>query len=214
LVATVQDTRFYRYKVESLKILFPDEGIHYVIDDTLVRGITIERDYENDFFPVIRLDLSLNTELYHKVIKNHLSVKFHLRLQKYEYDSNSVLKFKRDVFNETFIVFLDDNTPFLDKSLYDESQKLTSNVNTPGMTPITVGGNDIAFYLFKEHDMMYSKEIINTVLTSANMTDAIAYLLSALGFMKTLMTPMENRTNYKVCYVIWKVSMGTMKEEP
>ena len=28
--------------------------------------MVIERDYENDYFPVFRIDLCLNTELYHK----------------------------------------------------------------------------------------------------------------------------------------------------
>lgn len=45
-------TRFYRYVVESLDIIFPNEGIHYTIDGRLVLGLLIERDYDKDMFPL------------------------------------------------------------------------------------------------------------------------------------------------------------------
>jgi len=195
-MTTPTSTRFYRYVVESLDIIFPSDGIHYTLDGKLVVGLTIERNYDTEMFPIIKLDVSLNTELYHKVILNNTSVKFRLRVQKYVYDEHSTLTMKKDVFNDVFVTFMDDNTPFLDKALFDEAAKINSADSSRGLTPITVGGNQMSFYLFKEDDLIRSKNIINTVVTQATVTDVLAYILASAGFNKTLMTPLDNTNIY------------------
>jgi hypothetical protein len=186
-------TRFYRYKVESLKIIFPNEGIHYSIATKLIQSIYIERDYDDDYFPIIRLNMSMDTQMYYKIVDNKTSVKFQLRLQKYIYDPKTGKDgFKADVFNEVFVVYLDENTPFLQKDDFKKAADINS-FDKSGQTPVTVGGNDVSFFLFKEMDMFYSKKIVNAVITQATITDTIAYMLSATGFTKTLMTPLHQK---------------------
>ena len=187
--------RFYHYKVESLDIIFPSEGKQYPIEKGLIKSIMVERDYENDFFPVIRLDLSLNTAFYHKIIANKLDVKFRMRLQKYIYDTNNNPKVKKDVFNTIFSSFIDEGTPFLDKKEYEEANKVAV-LDKDGQIPTTIGGNDITFYLFKESNLLNSKKIINTVLSSANMTQTLTFLLSKAGISDVLMVPLDNKNNY------------------
>lgn len=187
--------RFYHYRVESLDIIFPSEGKHYPIEKGFINSIMIERDYENDFFPVIRLDLSLSTAFYHKIIANKLDVKFRMRLQKYIYDDQRNLKVKKDVFNTIFSSFIDEATPFLDKKEYEEANKV-SLLDKDGQSNITLGGNDITFYLFKESDLLNSKKIINTVISSANMTQTVTYLLSKSGLTSVLMVPLDNTNKY------------------
>lgn len=189
-------TRFYRYVVESLDIIFPNEGIHYTIDGRLVLGLLIERDYDKDMFPVMKLDLSLDTTMYHKIIANNTSVKFRLRIQKYIYSEDSKIVMKQDIINDVFVTFMDENTPFLDKKTFDAASELNSAASTKGKTPITVGGNNVSFYLFKEKDIILSKKIVNDVLANATITDAIAYLLATTGFVNTLMTPLDNTSAY------------------
>jgi hypothetical protein len=187
--------RFYHYKVESLDIIFPSEGKHYPIEKGFIKSIMVERDYENDFFPVIRLDLSLDTAFYHKIIANKLDVKFRMRVQKYIYDTNNTLKVKKDVFNTIFSSFIDEGTPFLDKKEYEEANKVAL-LDKNGQNNTTIGGNDITFYLFKESDLINSKKIINTVITSANMTQTLTYLLSKSGLTGVLMVPLDNKNKY------------------
>lgn len=190
-------TRFYRYLVESLDILFPDSGERYQIDQKLVRSIMFERDYENDIFPVIRLDLSLDTDIYHKIIAFSTTVKFRLRVQKFAYDENNTMLMRKDYINASFVIFLDENTPFLNESEFKAASEVSSTSSSSGKTPITVGGNEVSFYLFKDQDLIGSKQRINTVLTEVSMSDTIAYLLSTAGFNKILLTPLENLTVYK-----------------
>lgn len=187
--------RFYHYKVESLDIIFPSEGKQYPVEKGFIKSIMIERDYENDFFPVIRLDLSLSTAFYHKIIANKLDVKFRMRLQKYIYDDQNKLKVKKDVFNTIFSSFIDEATPFLNKKDYEEANKV-SLLDKDGQSHLTLGENDITFYLFKESDLLNSKKIINTVISSANMTQTVTYLLSKSGLTRVIMVPLDNTNSY------------------
>lgn len=190
-------TRFYRYQVESLKILFPEKGKHYEIDPKLIKSLVIERDYEIDFFPVIQLNVSLDTELYYMIIEEKLTVRFQIRLQKYIFEENAATApVKKDVFNAQFVAYIDENTPFLNKAEHKAASEINSASTSPGKTPGTVGGNDLTFYLFRADDIMNSKRIVNTVLSSATMTNAIAYILASLGYTRTLMTPLDNKQSY------------------
>lgn len=192
-----ETTRLYRYNVESLKIIFPTEGIHYEIDKKLILSLFIERNYDELHFPIMRLDLSLATDLYYKILHNKISVKFQIRLQKYTFDpQNSKAGIKKDVFNDTFILAIDENTPFLDKSAFDAAMVLSSDTTTKGSIPVTVGGNNFSFYLYKEHDLTYSSYIINSILSSDNMSNTIAFMLASTGFTRTLMSPLDNKSTY------------------
>ena len=192
------ETNLFRYIISSFKIDFPEEGKQEDFNPNLIQSMVIERDYENDYFPVFRIDLCINTELYHKIIYYKKSVRFIIRLQKYIYENNKSgdKPIKKDVFNEVFIMFIDENTPFLKKDEFKKSSDLNSASATKGKTPETIGENEVSFYLFREKDIINSKKIVNTILTSSNVTDAIAYIVSSSGFNKVLMTPLDNSNTY------------------
>ncbi|WP_171567710.1 hypothetical protein, partial [Brevibacillus sp. MCWH] len=168
-----------------------------------------EKDYENDYFPVIRLDLSLTTELYHEIIENKLDVKFRLRFQKLVVDENDKVLFKKDVFNSIFTAFIDESTPFLSKKEYEEAKK-TTVLDEKGQHNAALSGNDVTFYLFNESDLLNSKKIISTVISSANMTQTLAYLLSSSGINKVLMVPLDNSSSYSQIIIPPLTTLGNL----
>jgi len=183
---------FYRYKVESLDILFPGEENPTKVDPITITDIALEKDYDNDYFPIIRLSLVLNQNLYYKIINNKLRVKFRLRIQKYIYNANKILQFKKDIINDVFCIFTEENTPFLGEKLLNESKKV-NNIQTS--TPRDLS-TDYTFFIYKENELIKSKTIINSILTSASMSDAITYCLSIAGISNVLMSPLTNKNIY------------------
>jgi hypothetical protein len=181
---------FYKYKIDSFDIFFPNETPKKV-DPKQISGLIIERDYDNDYFPVIKIGLSVEPTLYSKIRETKLDVRFRIRLQKYIYDENKKFKFKYDVFNTLFAPFMNDNTPFIEeKSVKKEKDTLRTD-----KTPKDLYA-EYTFYLFRESELFAAKKYLNTVLSNATMTDAITYCLSMCRFDNVLMSPIENKESY------------------
>jgi hypothetical protein len=192
MATTSLNQRFYRYLVESFDVLFEGEQDPVKIQSQYVNSIVIEKDYDNDYFPLLRVKVMLDTELYYKIIGNKDTVRFRFRMQKYVYDSTSAIKFKKNVFNELFCIFLDENTPFIEKKMLKETKDMLGEGNNPQNT----GGKEFTFYLFKEKDLNSSKEIINKVIGPVNIMGAVTYCLATAGFSNILIAPFDNKTDY------------------
>jgi len=184
--------RTYKYTVDSMDILFPEEAEPTKISPNFITGIFLEHDFDNDYFPVFKLSVAIEPKIYFKILSNKLKIRFRLRMQKFAYDGNKEFQFKKDMVNTIFCVYIDENTPYFDEKTYIESKK----VERTGLTPRDLS-NVYSFYLFKESDLDNSKKIINNVITNSNLTDTITYLLSTCGMKNVLMTPLDNKNVYK-----------------
>lgn len=181
--------RFYRYVVESFDILFPGEPATR-LETGQINNIVIEKEYEKAFFPMMRVSLSLDTTLYHKIIEHKLEVKFRIRLQKYAFRDDDQFQMREDILNDIFVIFLDENTPFLNKDQLKENEKIT------GETAQTKSNVPMDLFLFKERDMLQTKQLTNYVFSGETLTNILAYLFASHGFNKVLMTPMKNQKTY------------------
>lgn len=182
----------YKYVIDSFKIILSTEIDPINIDKNHITSIYIEKDYENDHFPILKVNISLDTELYYKILDDKLNVKFHLRLQKIIKTDNNEYNFKNDVINDVFCPFIDDDTPFLNKDMYEKTKE-TENANVSMSNKF----NEYTFYLFKETDLNNSKKIINNIITEANLTDTITYCLYSSNIKNVLMSPLINKKIYK-----------------
>lgn len=177
--------RFYRYEVESLHVLIGSEVIKLTEKD--IESFEFEKAFDDDYFPIFKINTSLETDLYYKIVENKDTVKFRFRLLKYISDSSKTINIKKEEFNELFCIFLEDSTPNLDKN----KDKDAAKVEGTSKNPRSMGGSQ-SFYLFKEADVINSKAIINDVVAADNMTTVLGYILSTIGFNKILMSPMDN----------------------
>lgn len=182
--------RFYKYRIEAFDILLGSETIK--VEPSHINSILIEKDFDNDYFPVFRVATMLDTTVYKRIVANKLTVRFRFRMQKYIYDSNNDLTVKKDVFNSLFCIFLDDNTPFLDESTREQTKEAID----VDKTPQSIGSEEQVFYLFKEKDIMSTQTITNAVLSGVTMTDAVVYSLASRGISNVLMSPLDNKAQY------------------
>lgn len=195
-LAISTELSLYRYEVASFDVLFEGEKDPTVVMPDYVNGLNIEKDFDNAYFPVTWIKVMLDTKLYFKIVANKDTVRFRLRVQKYShgFDTDptiSATPIKRNIFNETFCIILDEDTPLIDKQttedLYDPDA---------GLRPEDSGGKEFTFFLFKEKDLTASRKLINTVLANVTVTDAVTYCLSTTGLSKVLMAPFDNKTKY------------------
>lgn len=187
----MEDIKYFRYRLESVKMMIPGKN-PIEIEPFRIDSMDIMKDYDNLFFPVFRISMTLRNEDLYALIKNKTGVKFHVRMISYEYEENSnKMKSKKNVFDEVFTTFLEDETPNLDEKTMQSVKEV--NRKTDDDRDLNDFGSFIELYLFKEKDLNTGKASVNYVLKNCKVGDAITFLLSKNGMRKVLMSPLENR---------------------
>ena len=160
-----------------------------------IRQIYIEKDFDNDILPVMLVQLSINIELYYKICQNANKTKFLISIYSQKRHEENDPPTNRSLFmSGSFDPIIPDGTPFTDEEMYKDYKEST----TTGEGELTRDDflNEFTFILSKRSNIIASKKIINKVLTSSNMTDAVTYLLSSCGLNNVLMSTMDNHSSY------------------
>ena len=180
---------YYRYLV-NLEVLIPKQN-PIKINNVNIGSILMEKDFDNNFFPILCVNLFLETDIYYQIMKNRTTVRFKLKIEKYIYPENetNTIKYRELVFNEIFTTYIKDNDPNIYKDLINQTE-------SGGVDAVPYKGINYDLYLFKETDMNSSKKMINTVIQSGTMTDVLTFLFSKSGIKKVLMAPLDNTEVY------------------
>lgn len=181
----------HRYLVNKMEIIFPGDLDTYNVNIGSIAAITIEKDYDRDSFPVFCVSVNIPQVVWYNILQNKTTTKVRIRIDSFE--DNRGMLIPNPLIDDVFTIFTNENTPFLDKDLYDKS-KITDGSGEHSMTDFRQTYN---LYLFNQTSLAGSKKIINEVIKSSDMQTLCSYLLSSSGFSKVLMTKMENTTVYK-----------------
>lgn len=192
-MSLVKETNFYRYSISEFTVLLPGNETKALKHSDII-SISIEKDYDNAYFPILNIKLMLDYKTYYNIIENKSSVKFKFKFSKYIVDRNNINdtditnKFVETYFDTTFGIFIDDDISALDKNLYEKT------VSTVGEQPLSKQIYD--FYLFKDNDIASGKKSINNILKKCDMGTALMYLFTNANMNKLLMTPLDNSKKY------------------
>lgn len=185
----------YRYRISEFYIIYEDET-----DELPTERITdfkIDHYFEEAMFPVFKLNVMMEPSRYYKIIKNKLTVRFHLRLQKY-YVKNSDEKDQSlftDVINDTFMIFPDDTNEYYDKDFQLESDTLKTDKKESDINKLEKINNLIELFLFKPQVHQLTK-MHNYILGNCDLCTAVTYLLTKGYVDNVLISPFENQTSY------------------
>ena len=171
-----------KYKVDNFDILFQNGDIEKMNGD-MVTHLYIEKDYDDLYFPIINISVSIKDEIYHRIKQENDTVKFRLRVIKNIYNQDMKFIKYELAFNEVFQCFKDkDNT--IEDNEANESKKKTEGDAMTGM-------NIRDFYLFTE-DVSNCKKFFNLSVESASLSDLLIYILNQSGVNKLLMSKLNN----------------------
>lgn len=182
--------RYYRYSIENVELIFEEEDEPISIEKGLVSDIFIEKDFDNDILPILNINIGLTSTLYYKILYNKTKVKIRFRFQKYMLDEDNDPTTKSDVVNDLFEFFLDEDTPFIDKTAYDKREEVDIG---EGNTQLEYPNERLMdMYLFKISDIDASKVTVNNIIKKGTVSDILAYSLTKSGIKKVLLAPVDN----------------------
>lgn len=191
------DDRFlkWKYHVEELYLLFPGEEPIELPNIRLV-SMMITHDYENNIFPLFRIEVVLEPSRYYKIIQQKENVQFKIRIQKYYREiGKSKESLKRDYINDTFDLILNDSDFDTEKGFKEEqNQNNYTSIVKDDENDLYWTDNRLEFFLFKSDTIKASRKIVNGILSNANVTDSINFIASKAGLNNILMAPADNDT--------------------
>lgn len=179
-----------KYAISELYMMIDRES--YELPVERVRSFKIENYYTEAIFPILKLNILLESSRYYLMIKNKNKVKFKLRVQTYSHnvgepENKSMYK---DIINDVFVFYPEESGDDFDKDLRNAAG---TGDKTNDLSEIT---NEIELFLFKDSVVTGLRSQINLVLNNVNMTTTALYLLSTAGLKNILMSPMDNTTVY------------------
>ncbi len=178
----------YKYNIQAIQLLLPDSSI-INLDTIRVSDMELTRDYDNYFFPIFKFTIALSIDDYYTIIENKTDIKMRVRIQY----RNSNKDYSKLLFNEIFSVYIDNNTPDLNKELRQRTNDVVSKSTNGNLTDF---GSSLELYLFREDYLNYNNTIINKIIKQGSMLDVITYLFYNSGIRKNVL--LENFDNKNI----------------
>lgn len=178
----------YKYNIQAIQLLLPDSSI-INLDTIRVSDMELTRDYDNYFFPIFKFTIALSIDDYYTIIENKTDIKMRVRIQY----RNSNKDYSKLLFNEIFSIYIDNNTPDLNKELRQRTNDVVSKSVNGNLTDF---GSSLELYLFREDYLNYNNTIINKIIKQGSMLDVITYLFYSSGIRKNVL--LENFDNKNI----------------
>lgn len=165
-----------------------------------ILSVLLEKDYDTVHTPILIIDLSLDYYI-DEFIKKDPNATLQLRVDKcigIEENKQINITNRSLYINSVFSFIIRDTTP-----VSTQYNKEINNVNEhrEGDYMLVDTKQSVRYILVQKEDLMASKNIVNCVISSATMTQAVHMLLSHAGCNEVLMANFDNAVEYKELYI-------------
>lgn len=187
--------RMYVYTVSKMSIVVNGKKVEDIPNERLL-GFNIDERFEEMYFPVFSITLSVSTTLYNTIKKYKNNMKFYLKIDKCYKKSNYPdavnQSVKSEFINQNFDLIWDEDND----DLTTASSKARNKTNFLNILPdfeqmMEMQQMELKLYLFSSGHLGGLKKSANKVLRNATITDAIGYLATISGIDNILMSPSD-----------------------
>lgn len=185
----------YRYRVR--KITFLNDGSEIDVEPHRITGIEIDNNYEDNYFPIIKVSLALNTYSYYKILNVKNTCKVFLRVTKYAIKNNNPESVTPEtlIINQSFNLIMSEGTDNIYDSVKRREETGYTKINKD-IEPVTLGDeNPITFYLYADN-VLTTRNIFNDIFTNVTVSDVITKTLNESKIKKVFMIPPDNINSY------------------
>ena len=186
--------QFVKYRITRFDIQIPGHEI-IKVDTDKIGDFTIEKDYENFYFPYIEITVMLPKNIRELVLKNHDNVSVYMKLEYghfddlYDTDIEKVLYGYGSIFDQKFYALIEDESPQLTSG--NQSDRRMEEIGTD-MQAIELKPLQMALY---NYDHFFgTNQIVNAILGDASYSDAILYCMNKANVKSLLMSPAQKNS--------------------
>lgn len=184
------------YVVTKFLIVVRDSKGNLVQKDELktvqVKNFFIEKNFDEDYTPIFMVELAIDDKLYRNICKYQRYTTCTIMIKYGKVAEDNTISKLSTYLSGDFVPMQPDDTPFVNEKEYNKQKEEYDG----GMSMQTFG-RSYTLILGKKSVIKKTRKIINNVLTSANMLDAICFLLTSAGISsKVLMSTLDNMSTY------------------
>jgi hypothetical protein len=204
-IVKYEKLRTYKYKIDVTVI---DAGKEEELtDDHNVREFLVENNFNDYFFPLLKMQLFMSSQLYYRIQDNKNKVKFKIRVRKYVVEGLD--DYERDFYGEDQFVYSDVFQgifqPFMVSVDPAKRRDLEENADATADREVQEYdidnqkyGDDmfLELYLFNLEHLNMNKKILNAVIQSNNITNTIGFIFNEVGIGSVIMNRPENTQMY------------------
>ena len=186
----------YEYLVDATIELQTSSNTSEIYDlmNFQVLGLMIEKNFDDDIFPIVLIDLLIPRSVYYKIIKND-DPKIILTVNKFvkQYDG---ITHKETVIQQKFTPIVTDDSNDINADVY-KNLKASDDKKDDDITASDMN-RAYQFILVLDDDIKKSKNTANIILSNVNVASTMMYMLSKSGFGSDniLMSPVDNTSTY------------------
>ena len=198
----------WKYRVTQFILLYPD-GSKFELPPERIQSISITHSYESAWYPVFRTEVILEPSVYYSILKYKDDIQIKVRILKYYTKVGSTAEvttfintapntsLTRNYIDDKFDLILDDQNFDTDEYIKEEEKKYDfKNYKKDDKNDLFKVDNKVELFLFKSSLIDKGNKIVNAVLRSATVTDAIAYILQSAKYKNVLLSPIQNKDTY------------------
>ena len=193
----------YRYRVETWQVLLPGQDPIDMIP-TAIQHIFLTQLYDEAIHPILEIKTLLPPRLHEAIVNNKNEVNIRFRMVAVDINGEQGTQPYHDIINDTFIVLIDDEAPFQESKLYDQTNKSAGGQQTSS----AIKAEDKHWYnpsdyteayelsLWREKDLIAMRKTVNEIYNDCTLSSALGHILSNAGIDKMLISPLNNQKQY------------------
>ncbi len=182
-------TLLCKYTIDDIGIIFEDGSTATILSNN-ISSIFIEKDYNENFLPILAINATISPKIQAKIRQNHSTVKCKVKVNRFLVRNSQDMgnkKFLKPYIDDVFNINIDDVSP-IRESLDDK---------TPGyeQSPQKDATN-LTLYLFKQAHIDKNKSKLNYIVNNATIAETFTYACSEVGIDKLLISDPDNNNIY------------------
>lgn len=190
-----------KYRVADAAIIFPDKTEHKVNGELDIPYIFLKKDFDNEQYPFFEIAVTVSNKLFRKMKEYNDRLQFRLNIRYALFDRgessvNATNIEEQPFINDTFYLFLDDNSPSSQDTAIKEIEKHTQYGDDDQDVINLNNATTVRFTLYNHNAITIPKALHRTVLHNVTVTDVMTYILRNFSFTKKLMSPSTNNKVY------------------
>ena len=182
------------YKVKTMYILYGGKKTNLPFER--LNQLSIICDYMGSLYPLVEIKVVLDADQYYEIKKHKNDLQFFIRIDKaYIKETGKNKKKKYSAFkvfmSGKYDIIMDDNTENMEISIEtDEVKNNYKKKKKKKKDEYEEVDNEVTFYLYKRVDEL--KSVVNVMLEKANVTDAVAWLMTQAHLNNVIMQQPDN----------------------
>ena len=194
--------RFCKYKISHFAIVIPNRDEPFVLDEAHIGNWSIEKDFENYFFPFMEFRCMVPDTIYTEIMQTSEDVYVDLKVEyayfedTYEMDPAAMLFTYDKLLESRYYAFIANRSPKLTDALLGEKDKDAENEPNEWTQYSYDNQKSLVMALYKPEHVFKTNQIVNAVLGQATPIDAVCWILQKIEAEHVLMTPVTSAKKF------------------